>query len=172
MNLINFEWKKVRILLINFGMEGLGVRNLSSFLKVILQYDSIVNILFLQHGIDEKKANLIANFISYNNYNVVGFSCMTGDYYEARLISRLIKSLPHRPVVIWGGVHPTSSPEECLFEGGADLVFNAAAEISLAKLLSEIMQQPWPPRAKNGFGDPFARGKPHKASVLDAESPP
>jgi hypothetical protein len=37
---------------------------------------------------------------------------------------------------------------------------------------SEIMQQPWPPRAKNGFGDPFARGKPHKASVLDAESPP
>jgi hypothetical protein len=45
-------------------------------------------------------------------------------------------------------------------------------EFGLEMLKAEIMQQPWPPRAKNGFGDPFARGKPHKASVLDAESPP
>jgi len=136
MNLNNFEWRKLRILLINFGIVAMGVRQLSSFLKKNLQYNSIVNILFLQHGIDEKQANLIANFISYQKYNVVGFSCMTGDYYEVRLISRLIKSAVPHPLVIWGGVHPTSSPEECLCEGGADLVFNAAAEIPLAQLLS------------------------------------
>ena len=133
MNLHNFDWHKPNVLLINFGLEALGVRQLASFLK---KSSCKVNILFLHHGIDDKQANLLANFIDYNNYNVVGFSCMTGDYYEIKLLSQFIKLSKNRPLIIWGGVHPTILPEECLFEGGADLVFNAAAEIPLAKLLT------------------------------------
>lgn len=115
---------------------ALGVRTLASFIKGLPDFKGKVNILFLEHVVDYNNAIIITNFINDNNYDVIGFSCMTNDYYEARLITRLIKSSPHSPLVVWGGAHPTALPEECLLEGGADLVFNAAAEISLGKLLS------------------------------------
>ena len=67
MELNNFEWRKLKILLINFGIEALGVRQLASFLKRFPEVNNRVNILFLQHGIGEKQAILVANFIDYNS---------------------------------------------------------------------------------------------------------
>ena len=46
MNIAEFEWDKPKVLLINFGMEALGARLLSSFLKKL---KCKVNVLFLQH---------------------------------------------------------------------------------------------------------------------------
>lgn len=136
-DLSNFVWRKPSFLLINFGMEALGVRQLASFLKKL---ECKVNVLFLEHAMDSNHsyiyADLVAKFVLDKKIDIVGISCMTGHYYAARSITRLIKSQSKGPLVIWGGVHPTTCAEECIIGGGADLVFNASAEKSLEELLS------------------------------------
>lgn len=136
-NISNFDWNRPSILLISFGMEALGVRNLSAFLK---KMKCKVNILFLEHALAKDLSycyrDLIAYFINYNRYDIVGFSCMTGDFYEACSITESIKLLKNRPIIIWGGVHATTCHDECLIQGKADIVFKGPAEKSLNELLS------------------------------------
>jgi len=133
----DFEWRRPRFLLVNFGIEALGVRHLSSFLK---KNKCKVNLLFLNHSLTNEcaytYAESVARFIQDENYDIVGFSCMTNDYYEVRSITHALKSKSKRPLIIWGGVHPSICPEECLKDGQADVVFNGSAEISLEELLS------------------------------------
>ena len=135
--LCRFFWNRPSFLLINFGLEALGVRQLSSLLK---QHGCRVHSLFLQHSYDDRgsytHAHVVVDFIRSQGYDIVGFSCMTGDYLEVRSITQLIRNMPERPLVIWGGNHPTVLPDECLEQGGADIVFNAAAEDALTRLLS------------------------------------
>lgn len=146
MKLNDIDWKNAKILLINisFNIEGIGIRHLSSFIK---KYNNEVSLLFLKHaleGFSYKYQNDVVSFINYHNFNVIGFSCMTGDYYECRSLTKLIKSRIKNAVVIWGGVHPTIVPNECLYGGGADIVFNGAAEIALEKLLAGTSLQETP----------------------------
>ena len=146
MKLNDIDWKNARILLINisFNIEGIGIRHLSSFIK---KYNKKVNLLFLKHALDGlsyKYRNAVVNFIDYYKYNVIGLSCMTGDYYECRSLTKLIKSKIKNAIVIWGGVHPTIAPNECLDDGGADIVFNASAEVALEKLLTGASLQETP----------------------------
>jgi len=130
-------WNKPKILLINFGIEALGIRQLSSFLKNL---GCEVNILFLRPSLKSDNsytyAELSSRFIVSNNYDIVGISCMTPDFFEVRDITMHIKEKSgNTPLIIWGGVHPTVCPEECLTNGGADMVFNGACENSLKKLI-------------------------------------
>jgi radical SAM superfamily enzyme YgiQ (UPF0313 family) len=129
---------KPNILLINFGLEALGIRQLSSFLR---REGYNIDCLFLMHFKDERgnylSAKRVASFVISRGYGIVGFSCMTGDYLEVRSITRSIKEISKNPPkIIWGGVHPTIMPEECLKNGNADIVFFAAAEKAFKELLS------------------------------------
>lgn len=62
----------------------------------------------------------LSNFLSENQYDVVGLSVMTSDFYFAQNITQTIyKHLP-RSRIIWGGIHPTCLPEESL--GAVDYI--------------------------------------------------
>ncbi len=67
--------------------------------------------------------------------DIVGISVMSNDVPVARRLSRRLRS-ESRKVVIWGGVHPTVMPEECVDE--ADYVIRGEAEFSLSQLLDCI----------------------------------
>ena len=53
-------------------------------------------------------------FIAERSYRVVGLSVMTESFGFACRITEQLKRLPDPPLVVWGGIHPTLMPEECV----------------------------------------------------------
>jgi len=70
----------------------------------------------------------------------VGFSVMSSMFATASRISRALSSLPDRPLVIWGGPHPTVCPEESITRGGADLVVLGEGEMTAAELFPRLRE--------------------------------
>lgn len=70
--------------------------------------------------------------------DIVGISVRTTQYLSALNVSRLVKeSFPGIPV-IWGGVHPTIMPSECLENRDVDYVVRGEGEDTLVELLENL----------------------------------
>jgi radical SAM superfamily enzyme YgiQ (UPF0313 family) len=114
-------------------ISALGVRYLSSYLR---SRGREVKILFLAKpygGLEgEDELRQIENFIAELNPDLVGISLMSNHFFRARLISANIKNkFPNLPL-IWGGIHPTIAPENCLQH--VDLICIGEGEIPLEQL--------------------------------------
>lgn len=67
---------------------------------------------------------------------LIGFSVMTAQIGPSLRIGRKIKKLyPDKPIV-WGGVHPTLFPEQCLQEDSIDFIVCGDGEDALASLVT------------------------------------
>jgi radical SAM superfamily enzyme YgiQ (UPF0313 family) len=114
-------------------ISALNVRYLSSYLK---SKGHKVNILFLAktYGQQENKEEIkqINNLIADLKPDLIGLSLMTTHFSRAKKITEAIKGKFNTPI-IWGGIHPTISPEDCLKY--ADLVCVGEGELALAQLL-------------------------------------
>lgn len=62
-----------------------------------------------------KKENFdsIKSFISKLNPVLIGFSLMSDSYLQTRELTKYIKD-NFKTKIIWGGIHPTIAPEQCL----------------------------------------------------------
>ncbi|MEI6632624.1 MAG: radical SAM protein [Chlamydiota bacterium] len=74
--------------------------------------------------------------------DAVGFSVMSSMFAAASRLTRALSSLPSRPLVIWGGAHPTVRPEESLERGGADLVVLGEGEMTAVELAPHLRGGP------------------------------
>jgi radical SAM superfamily enzyme YgiQ (UPF0313 family) len=73
--------------------------------------------------------------------DLIGISLMSCHFDNAVLITRYLKKYLSQPV-IWGGIHPTIRPFECL--DYADMVFIGEAELSLSRLMERMADgQSW-----------------------------
>ena len=72
-----------------------------------------VSLLFIP---DRKSINVnkLASFLSLHKFSIVGFSVMTGDYYFACDLTRVVRNTLNSVHITWGGIHPTSVPDECI----------------------------------------------------------
>ncbi len=70
--------------------------------------------------------------------DVVGISVRTPHYPSALNVSRMVKELSPKIPVIWGGVHPTIMPAECLTNGDVDFVVRGEGEYTLTELLKNL----------------------------------
>ncbi len=69
----------------------------------------------------------------------VGFSVFTGyPCYIAQKMSRKIKELAPMSRIIWGGVHPSLSPDECLNEQAVDFVVIGEGELTAVELANAL----------------------------------
>ncbi|MFA6593813.1 MAG: radical SAM protein [Candidatus Buchananbacteria bacterium] len=114
-------------------ISALGARYLSSYLK---SHGREVAILFLSkpHGELETADELwqINNLVKKYQPDLVGLSLMSNHFFRAKNITMAIKkSFPSLPI-IWGGIHPTIDPENCLKY--ADLVCVGEGESALLQL--------------------------------------
>lgn len=76
--------------------------------------------------------------ISREAPDIVGITVMTSKYGSALDVSRLVKKLdPHIPVV-WGGIHPTLMPEDCLKHPEVDIVARGEGEYSFLELVRNL----------------------------------
>jgi len=114
-------------------ISALGARYLSSYLK---SHGREVAILFLSKPYGELETvdelRQINDFIKKYQPDLVGLSLMSNHFFRAKEVTESIKnSFPALPV-IWGGIHPTIDPENCL--NYADIVCVGEGESALLQL--------------------------------------
>ncbi len=65
---------------------------------------------------------------------LIGFSVMTAQISVSLRLSRQIKKLYPDKFIVWGGVHPTLFPEQCLQEDSIDFIISGDGEDVLTSL--------------------------------------
>ena len=125
---------KVTFIVIQNLLQAHGVQILSSCLKGAGHQ---VDQLFLTSSFDatllDRKIDGALEAVA--DADIVGVSVMSNHVPLARRLSRRLRSELHK-IVVWGGVHPTVMPEECVEE--ADYIVRGEAERSLLQLLDCI----------------------------------
>jgi anaerobic magnesium-protoporphyrin IX monomethyl ester cyclase len=118
------------------GLAALGLRVISANLK---KAGHTVNMIFLTASrtplldYSEKLIDQIAALSEKSG--LIGISLMSGYYYQAVTLTHgLNKRLP--APVIWGGIHPTSRPDDCIQH--ADIVCIGEGEEAIAELAERI----------------------------------
>ncbi len=133
---INQEDIKESKIRIPADISAPGVRYLSSYLKSI---GHKVSILFLCKPQGEKEneneISQIIGLVKKLQPDLVGVSLMSNHFYRAFAVTRAIKKEGLVPV-IWGGIHPTAKPRECL--EFADLVCVGEGELAMEKLMNNL----------------------------------
>jgi radical SAM superfamily enzyme YgiQ (UPF0313 family) len=107
--------------------------------------------------------------------SVVGLSVLYSSYPAAREITRRLKAFASPPLVIWGGPHATTCPEESLREGGADLCVIGEGEGTIRDLAPGLEKGPGFWRAVPGLA--FREGEgvvrtPRRELLADIDSLP
>ncbi|MDO8663258.1 MAG: cobalamin-dependent protein, partial [Candidatus Wildermuthbacteria bacterium] len=80
---------------------------------------------FAKYGMEKKKIDLDAKFREvFKEYNpdVLAFNVLSDQAFIAGQISKIAKEMNSRIPIIWGGVHPTLTPEDVLREYDVDFV--------------------------------------------------
>lgn len=92
-------------------------------------------ILLLPGYLEPSLSPAIEDFIRKYNPDLIGISLMSFEFFPAKNITRLLKQKFQIPI-IWGGVHPTMSPYECLKH--ADYICIGEGEKTVVSLLDHI----------------------------------
>lgn len=93
------------------------------------------NLLFIPRE-SEYSEEEFCTFLKSNNYRVIGISLTTRDFYFARTITSHIRECLPQAHIVWGGIHATSKPEECL--DYADSICIGDGELFLIQLITAI----------------------------------
>ena len=85
---------------------------------------------------DKQHCESVKKFILGINPGLVGISLMSTEYCAARDLTKNIKSFVKSAPIVWGGIHPTISPENCLDH--ADYVCVGEAEKTILDIAGAI----------------------------------
>jgi radical SAM superfamily enzyme YgiQ (UPF0313 family) len=110
-------------------MEMLGIMSISSFVKS-QGHEVAVFIPGEEDG--------FLTLLKKERPDVVGFACSTGLEDKLLKFARIVHGIkPHRPLVIFGGPHPTFYPE-IIRDPDVDMICRGQGEIPMAELLRRI----------------------------------
>ena len=119
-------------------LQVFGLRTISACLK---REGHDVHLLFLPKRFTERYENKTLNEIVRfsKDSNLIGISLMTNYFDNAIQITQKLKENYDTPI-LWGGVHPTIRPEECL--NYADMVCIGEGEDALVELAYKMSDGP------------------------------
>ena len=123
----------MKIALISVSPEfiSVGLRTLSSVLK---EDGHEINLVFLakdnNRSLTPKESSNLNNFLK--DFDLVGLSLTTNYFEMAKDITLKIKDSYGNKPVVWGGMHATVAPDECLKY--ADFVCRGEGEVFLRQL--------------------------------------
>lgn len=137
----------MKIVFVAFGYENLAVEYLSAFLKeqghnVYLVFDpALFNTYHLSNKLLAKVFNYrnkIINRIIELNPDIVAFSVLSDNYAWASDIAEELKKKRQDLLIVFGGIHPTSVPEEVIKEDFVDYVCAGEGEEALLDLANAL----------------------------------
>lgn len=116
-------------------IQPLGLLNVSTYLS---KNGHDVRMLFLPLSRleTEKEISEILGLVGSIKPDIVGFSLMTFNFQRSAALSKRIKDGFPDILIIWGGIHPTLMPAECL--DYADAVCLGEAEEAMLELLDRL----------------------------------
>lgn len=130
---------RIKITLISFyeGLVAAGLRIISSYLK---EFGHEVEMIFFTvprlRFSDSCNKEALDDLINLcESSDLIGFSIMTNYFLKARELTVKIKEKLDKPI-IWGGIHPTVKPEECLQY--ADMVCVGEGEEAMLELANSL----------------------------------
>jgi radical SAM superfamily enzyme YgiQ (UPF0313 family) len=134
---------KIILVQINYSQDHsekilpLGILSVGSALKKAGFKPELINIT-------EKEINKTVDYIVKQNPLYLGISVMTGiQTQHSAELSKKIKAKSNIPIV-WGGIHPSLMPEQCLSEDYIDYVVISEGEITIVELTKKIVAQQEP----------------------------
>jgi len=87
------------------------------------------------HHILSKEIDATVSTIIEADPMLVGFSILSGSpVTHSAIASRMIKELAKNIPIVWGGVHPSLMPDECLQEESVDFVVRGEGEVIAVEL--------------------------------------
>ena len=141
---------KISLISVFPGIHDFGLRIISARLKQA-GYD--VNIFFLMKEFHKKYSEAAMNNLVKltKGSDLAGISLMTNWFDNAIQITQKLKNNYDFPIV-WGGIHPTIRPEECL--DYADMVCIGEGEETIVELADKIQNKQYYHDVKGmGFND-------------------
>lgn len=118
----------IKIALCAFNEEDLGIRQISSYLKIKG---------FTVEFVALSEENI--NYSKFTDFDIIGLSFITDNFVKAKNFSNKIKyeRKQHiKPIIIFGGVHATIRPRECL--DYCDYVVRGEGEEAMLEICSDI----------------------------------
>jgi len=123
---------KVLLLSVQPNTETIGLKYIHSF----LQWKKInSSILFLPNFTDGDFANL-KNFLEIYEPTVIGVSLISDEFFKMKKITNFIKQNFPDIVVVWGGIHASIAPKDCL--ASADYVLMGECEQAFYEFINTI----------------------------------
>jgi len=112
---------KIAMISLMWEVCNLGSLNLSTLLreKGYSALDIFMSRKVARVPENERELASLRDLLKKEAPDVVGLSLMTINFGRAQVMSRLIRETLPRVPIVWGGVHPTLSPAECLDHAGA-----------------------------------------------------
>ncbi|MCK4648944.1 cobalamin-dependent protein, partial [bacterium] len=131
--------KPILTLIFLYGIENRGVRYISSFLK---EHGFSVNIIFFKQWVNNairppsrREVKLLMDLLSDLESSLIGIGLGTPYLRIATQLTKEIKKRFKTPV-IWGGIHPTISPEDGI--DIADIICVGEGEEPLLDLMKTL----------------------------------
>jgi radical SAM superfamily enzyme YgiQ (UPF0313 family) len=127
---------KDRVLLVSFqnNTDVIGLKYVQSFLRAN-GVDS--RMLFVPHY-DPSSIGAIVNFLKKVGPKILGISLMSEEFHNARAFSVAVKREIPEIHIVWGGIHPTIDPEDCL--NYSDYVFVGESEKSFLEFVNAVFE--------------------------------
>jgi radical SAM superfamily enzyme YgiQ (UPF0313 family) len=130
----------MRVALVSlYGVENVGIRSLSSVLK---ENGHEVFLIFLKRWLNnditllsEKEKKCLVSLLRELNVEILGFSFTSPFFKIAKELTLRVKRNLDIPI-IWGGIHATVLPQECLKY--CDFVCRGEGEYALLKFIEAI----------------------------------
>jgi len=111
----------------------------AKYIHAFLMSHNYKSHLILQCDPDCTSDAAIFQFIADNNIEIVGISLMSNEFFRARQFAKEFKSRFKAIPLVFGGIHATIAPDECLSVG--DIVVRGEGEHTFLELVRCIEEQ-------------------------------
>ncbi len=114
------------------GQPPLGILSLAAYLRKTVPglVVDVIDATFYTHPLETIKRRINAG-----DYDIVGVSVMTAMLNDAVYTSQIAHDAPSKPIVLWGGPHPTVLPGQSLAYDMVDIVCLGEGEETLRELV-------------------------------------
>lgn len=129
---------KIVIVNLSYDLRTIGALNVSTFLRDNGYKNSFIY-FFIRPGSKKASKEASDNLISFLrsiNPDIIAFSLTTFYFHTVKNLTVHIKNLLPCALIIWGGIHPTVAPEECL--NFCDIVCLGEGEEPFLELVQKI----------------------------------